>query len=97
MAGTEFSGTISGEAGAMTVEIEMISKTSGDASSNANLITAVESIASENGMTSIKVVGNVLDETAAAKASAAYVKAGYEVSTKTVNGATQLTRTKTLK
>ncbi len=97
VAGTEFSGTISGEGGAMTVEIEMIAKVTEGASSNAGLITAVEAIAAKNGMSSIKVIGNVLDATAAGKASAEYIKAGYEISTKIVNGATQLTRTKTLK
>ncbi|WP_160114360.1 DUF6443 domain-containing protein [Aquimarina sp. AU119] len=97
VAGTEFSGTISGEGGAMTVEIEAISKFADGPSANASLINAVESIAVENGMSSIKVVGNVLDETAAGLASGPYIKAGYEVSTKIVNGSTQLTRTKTLK
>ncbi|PKV49585.1 RHS repeat-associated protein [Aquimarina sp. MAR_2010_214] len=94
----EFSGTISGEGGAMTVEIELIlADVTNTNTMNQKLIKSFESIASENGMSNIKVIGTVVNETSAAKAAKAYIEAGYNVSTKTVNGATELTRTKTLK
>ncbi|WP_159099205.1 hypothetical protein [Aquimarina spinulae] len=48
-------------------------------------------------MSSITVVGIVINEAAAAKAATEYIKAGYNINTKTVNGSTLLTRTKTLK
>ena len=74
----------------------MIEKISNGASSNAGLINAVEAIAAENGIKNINVIGNVLDETAAAKAAVPYIDAGYKVSTRTTStGMTELTRTKT--
>ncbi|WP_159292219.1 hypothetical protein [Tenacibaculum maritimum] len=94
----EFSGVISGSNGTLNVEIEMIRKMSNSTSGNANIISAIESMAKKYNMSQIRVTGNVINEAAAAKASQEYVKAGYRVSTKTTNlGMTELTRVKTLK
>ncbi len=55
-------------------------------------------MASKNGINTINFVGDVINDTAAAKAATPYKEAGYTISTKLTDvGMTELTRTKKIK
>jgi hypothetical protein len=94
---TNFDGMISMDNGILKVEINEISKIDYNSTTNSYdaMIQKIESFAKSNGASSISVEGVVVNEEAATKASAAWKKSGYNVSTSTTKqGGTLLSRTK---